>query len=259
MDYPDKNYLTDLALRAGKIITDNFGNTGSELKQDHTPVTMVDKSINQMVIDLVSKDFPSVGIIGEEESREIKGAEYIVIFDPMDGTFPFCWNIPISSFCISVIKENVPLVGIIYDPFFRRMWSAEKNKGAFLNGNIIKVSRRNKLTGSSISINCWKDFPHYPCLINAKLTKIGAVCFDVKSIGYFGGLIAEGKIEASIFPGQSVWETAAMQIIVEQAGGKATDIHGDKLVYLPERKIKGHIISNGLIHQELVNLVRSCR
>jgi len=66
-------------------------------------------------------------------------------------------------------------------------------------------------------------------------------------------------LDATIFPGQDGWETAAMQVIIEEAGGKVTDIYGNKMVYGPKSEISGHIASNGLIHDKLVALVQSCQ
>jgi len=72
-------------------------------------------------------------------------------------------------------------------------------------------------------------------------------------------LLASGRLEATIFPGQMGWETAAMQVIIEQAGGKVTDIFGKKISYGSKGEINGHITSNGFLHDKLVALVQSCQ
>ena len=87
----------------------------------------------------------------------------------------------------------------------------------------------------------------------------GAKWMNFASVAVFGGLIASGQIEASIFPGQKAWETGAMQVIVEEAGGKVTDIYGKPMRYGPNGEIEGHIVSNGWIHDELVEIVRECQ
>jgi histidinol-phosphatase len=265
MDYPDVDYLNELALKAGSIIVESFNNCEVLWKEDRTPVTIADTNTNAMIKEIISHDFPKLAIIAEEESREIKDAEYRVICDPMDGTFPFIWGVPISSFCIAIIKGNIPLVGVIYDPFYDRIWYAERGKGAFLDcvpyttPESIKVSSRNHLAGSSICMTWWKGAGYNMPAVCEKLMDKGVNWFDPKAIAYFGGLLAMGKIEATIHPAKKAWETAAMQVIAEEAGGRVTDMFGDEMVYGSDGGIKGHIISNGLIHDELVALVQSCQ
>ncbi len=260
-EYPDYICLRRLALKAGKIIVRNFGDGSRSAKEDGTPITLTDKIINQLVVEAISCDFPDVEVKGEEGCNNVDGAKYRVIFDPLDGTFPFLFGLPISSFCISVIEteRGIPLVAVIYDPFCKRMWHAVRGEGAFLNGKPIRVSQRNCINGSVIGMIWWKNSPYHLNRVCDKLTGVGATCFNPLSIAILGGLIASGKMEATIFPGRNVWETPAMQLIVEEAGGKTTDIHGKEIRYGPDNTIQGHIVSNGLIHNELVAIVASCQ
>ena len=257
--YPSMDYLCALALDAGKIIKEHFARSGIEWKEDKTPLTIADTLVNKKVIESISKDFPFVSIISEEGNSEVKNAKYSIVCDPVDGTFPFIWDIPIMSFCIAVLEEDVPILGVIYDPFGHRVWHAEKSKGAFLNGVPIEVSQRDSLDGSSVCMIWWKRAGYNLHEVCSKLMDVGANWFNPASIAYPGGLLAMGKIDATIFPGRKNWETAAMQVIAEEAGGEVTDILGNKMVYSPDGKIAGHIISNGLIHDQLVDLVRSCQ
>jgi len=259
MDFPDVDYLCDLAIEAGDIIRDYFGRTKADLKEDRTPVTIADTTINQMVIDSISRDFPNISVIAEEGNHKVKNAEYRVLCDPMDGTLPFIWDIPIASFCIAVVRDSTPIAGVIYDPFQDRMWHAGKGEGAFLDENLIEVSQCSLLADSAICMSWWKNTKYNLHEVCAKLMAEGANWFNPASIAYAGGLLAMGKIDATIFPGQNGWETAAMQVIVQEAGGKVTDIFGQEMVYSPEGDISGHIISNGLLHDELVALVKSCQ
>jgi len=169
------------------------------------------------------------------------------------------FGLPISSFCISVIEADrgVPLIALIYDPFRKRMWSAVRGQGTYLNERLAIVSQWNRINGSAIGILWWKSSPYHLDSAQAKITDAGATCFNPLSIALLGGLIASGRIEATIFPSRNPWETAAMQLIVEEAGGRATDIYGNELRYGLNNKIEGHIISNGLIHDELVAIVAS--
>lgn len=262
-EYPDINYLKRLANKAGKIIVRNFGKVGKELKrelkEDNTPVTIIDKDINNLVTKSISNDFPEISIIAEEGNCEITDARYRVFCDPLDGTFPFCMGLSIQTFCISILEENTPLIGLIYDPFHKRAWYAIRGKGSFLNEGRIKVSQNNRISGSQFSLIWWKDAHYNIGKVNDKIFDVGGVSINLMSIAIFGGLIGQGLVDGSIFPSKKGWETAAMQVIVEEAGGKVTDIHGKEMTYDPKGEINGHIISNGLIHNELVEIVASCQ
>lgn len=255
----DLSYLGLLAVKAGEIITENFRNVDRILKDDRTPITIADKAINEFVISSISRDFPNVSIIAEEGNREVSGAQLRVFCDPLDGTFPFCLGLPISTFCISVLKGNTPLMGLIYDPFCNRVWSAARGKGAFLNGKEIRVSQRDQIDGSQFCLIWWKGSQYKAGKVNDKLLDAGSISINPISIAIFGGLIGQGLAEGSIFPSKKGWETAAMQVIVEEAGGKVTDIHGKEMVYGPKGEIEGHIISNGFLHNQLIELVASCQ
>lgn len=260
MEYPSRLMLIGLAYRAGDIMLRNFqlGMT-RELKNDRTPVTESDTAINSLVIKILRRKFPAVDIVGEEESFRISNAEYQVLCDPVDGTIPFCRGIPISAFCISVMHQGTPIIGVIHDPFMGRTWSAERDKGAFLNENPAIVSKCPNIYESHVGMVWWKGSPYHLHDVCGRFLEIGNEWSNSMSIAYFGGLVASGEIDATVFPGRSGWETAAMQVVVEEAGGIVTDIYGQPMVYGPNGEIEGHIVSNGYVHEELVSLVQSCQ
>lgn len=230
-----------------------------KLKSDNTPVTEADMAINQLVIDSICRDYPQVRVIGEEGEYDPGKAEFTLLCDPIDGTIPFCRGIPISAFVAAVIQGNQPLTAVIYDPFMDRLWNAERGQGGFLNDRRVTLSDHNTLKGANICMVWWQEASYNLHAACHRLMHAGGRWMNPASIAYFGGLVASGELEATIFPGNNGWETAAMQLIVEEAGGRATDIHGQPLKYGPRGEIEGHIISNGHFHDELVKLVRSCQ
>lgn len=257
---PDSDYLRQLAAEAGEIMRQNF-RLGMERvhKDDNTPLTETDTAINQLVVDSICRDYPHVRVISEEGNHDVDEAEYTVLCDPVDGTITFCRGIPISSFVISVVKEHQPLAAVIYDPFQERMWHAVKGQGAFVNEKPIKVSTHGTLKRSNVCMVWWKGSPFNLHAVCEKLMDAGSIWANPCTIAYYGGLLASGEQDATIFPGRKGWETAAMQLLAEEAGGKVTDIHGNTMRYGPKGEIEGHIISNGLLHDELVRLVASCQ
>ncbi len=209
-----------------------------------------------MVVDAIRQDYPHIRVIGEEGNSDLKEAEYAVIVDPVDGTLPFSHGIPLSTFVISVTKDGKPIAAVIYNPFMDCMWHATRGEGTFLNDKRTKVSKCRDLKDSLISIIPWWGAPENLLGVCQKLEDRKAKWVNLFSIAHLGGFLASGEVEASIFSTEDVWETSAMQLIAEEAGGKATDLFGNPLYYGTDAKIKGHIISNGVLHDELIELVR---
>ncbi|TSC72514.1 MAG: myo-inositol-1(or 4)-monophosphatase [Parcubacteria group bacterium Gr01-1014_70] len=265
-DYPDAPYLCNLAKRCGYVIVANF-NLGmkKEWKADNTPLTITDTAINSDVCAAIQRDYPHIRVVGEEESSasKIENPEYIILCDPVDGTIPFSHGLPVSTFCIAVLKDGTPLVGVIYDPFMKRMWHAERTKGSFLGSAKVRVSNTTALRHAMIYAallhsNVLTSSLYNPLSVIHELMKNEAITIDMHSIAYFGGLVASGEFDATIYPITHGWETAAMHIIVEEASGKATDIYGNNIRYNPQGEVQGHIISNGKVHDKLVELVQKC-
>ena len=133
--------LQGIARLAGPIIMSYFKGFGMkrEFKSDTTPLTQADLAVNRMTIEQIRMISSDVDIVGEEESQRTNSSWQIVI-DPIDGTFPFTWGMPLSTFMIGLLYKNEPVMGVIYDPFLDRMYSAETGGGAFMNGMRLHVS-----------------------------------------------------------------------------------------------------------------------
>lgn len=249
-----KQFSINLAKKAGKIIKANF-NLGmkKEWKKDNTPLTKTDLAINQLVLDSVKKDFPKHSVLAEEGDNFKKSDEFVWVCDPLDGTIPFSHGVPTCVFSLALTKNGEPIVGTIYDPFMDRLFFAAKDESATMNGEKISVSKNDAFENSVIGICYWTRAQFNFSALFGALKKEDAKTMDVVSITYMGALVANGEFAATIFPGNKPHDTAALKIIVEEAGGKATDIFGHEQRY--DREIKGHIVSNGKLHNQLVKLV----
>jgi fructose-1,6-bisphosphatase/inositol monophosphatase family enzyme len=255
--YPDPIFLRAIAEDAGEIMLRHFNlKRDWTLKDDSTPLTVADTLINTMVLARFLERFPHINVLAEEGNREVDDAEYTVLCDPIDGTSCFALGIPTSAFCLSVLKDDDPIAGVIHDPFQRRTWIAHKGQGAFLNGDRIHVSDHREIKSSNIMLVKWHDCGFYLQETEAELMQRGAKVQNGTSLAYWGGLIASGTVEASIFPGTGGLETAAMQIVIEEAGGRVTDLFGKPIFYRSSgyKLHRGALASNGLIHEDLVAL-----
>lgn len=249
-----KDFAIGIAKEAGKIIRDNF-KLGMERdwKPDNSPVTKADLDINRLVIESVKKEFPDHGVRGEEESYRAN-SEYLWVCDPIDGTIPFAHGIPICTFSLALVKNGKPIVGVIHDPFLERLFSAEEGKGTFLNEEQIYVSKQKDLANNALNLENFENAKYQLWELEKKLSFKNSKVLKLCSTAYACALVACGEFIASIFPHTGGHDIAAAKIIVEEAGGKVTDLFGQEQRY--DQNIKGAIVSNGIVHKELVELTR---
>lgn len=250
-------FAIDLAKEAGKIIKDNFVlGMEKEWKEDDTPVTATDYKINQLVIDEVKKYFPSYSVLAEEGSDLNGDGEFVWVCDPIDGTIPFSHGVPTCVFSLALVQNGKSILGVVYDPFLDRMYFAEKGKGAFLNGKKIFVSKANSIKNAVIGVSNWKGakFNFSPLAEELKIKDV--LVMNLLSIVYMSIMVASGEFIATVFPDDKAHDGAAVKIIVEEAGGKVTDIFGEEQRY--DRDTNGYLASNGIVHDELLKIIRDC-
>lgn len=250
-------YLTTaqaLAEKAGKIMRTNFSlNMKKEWKDDATPVTKTDLDINALILKELKHAYPSHSILSEEGGDVRNNSEYVWICDPVDGTHNFAHGIPTATFALALTKNGVPIVSVIYDPFMDRLFSAEKDGGAFLNGKKIQVSEQSKVGKSLIGMGKMKKVRNFFPLAE-KLYGHDVRLITGLSIHYMYALVACGEFSAAFFGGTSPHDITPGKLLVEEAGGGATDLFGKT----PERfdgETDGQLVSNGAVHRELLGLM----
>ena len=254
MDY--KIFCENLARQAGALMKANFAlGMKKEWKGDASPVTTTDLTINQMVIDAVRENFPGHSVLAEEGSMMIEGSEYTWVCDPVDGTRPFSHGVPVFVFALALTHHGQVECGIIYDPMMDRLWWAQKGKGAFLNEYKISVSSARAFEKTVVVLDMPDKLPYYfPTLRYAlRLKKAGSLTLG--SVLYSGALVACGEFAAVMFTGTSAHDAAALKIIIEEAGGKMTDIFGHDQQY--DQPTQGFLASNGYLHEEFLALVKA--
>jgi len=215
---------------AGKVMIDNYGRIGkiSFKNNKKSLLTKIDLKSEKIIIETIKKKFPEHNIISEESGIENKKSEYSWIIDPIDGTTNYSQQI--TNFCVSIglAKNNKLILGVVYAPLFRELFFAEKGKGAYLNNKKIKVSNKKSIGDSIIGFSLPSDskmgvkglykvakmFPYARGFRNSgsaaiNLCNVASGRYDV----YFSGFI-------------NSWDAAAGFLIVEEAGGKVTDLRG---------------------------------
>lgn len=226
-------------------------------KDDRTPVTEADIAINTLVIQEVEKYFPGDAVLGEEASTDKKSSR-VWVCDPIDGTLPYSHGIPLSTFSLALTENGKPVLGLIMQPFIDKVFTAVLGDGAFCNGKKLQVSNG----GMEHALIELADIPAHngKCIlplggeIYDRIIELGGKCTAMWSCIFPGAMVAAGQYAGVIFNNEKPVDGAAVKIIVEEAGGKVTDLFGNEQRY--DRPLKGFIASNGVVHEQLVNLFR---
>lgn len=260
MDYQHELKLAkQLTAEAGQIMLKYFNTAASnpQLKSDKTIVTKADTEINELVIATLQKQTPTYSVWGEEQSAILEGSPYTWVCDPVDGTQPFSKAIPISTFSLALVdKSGKSVLGVVYDPFQDRLYEAVVNGGAYLNGSKITVSETPQLDNACIDEELWINHQEKVSFDDPKdaLNKQGAKVTTLCSAVITGCFVAQGSYDAMMFGQGKPEDIAALSVIVTEAGGKVTDLFGNDQRY--DANIRGAIVSNGLIHADLVELMQ---
>lgn len=245
-----------LALEAGAIMQKHFmGDLGITYKDNQSRVTVADLAINDLVIERVKQNFPAHSVRGEEKSNQQIGDEYVWVCDPIDGTFPYSAGLALGMFSLALVKDGVPIIAVIYEPITKRLYAAKKGAGATLNDRYINVSSDKLTAGTRVDI-CDTISSSVADLrtVGTELFKNGIKLSNMRSSVVIGGMVADGSLAAMMTFTPHPHDIAAIKLIVEEAGGKVTDLYGNEQRY--DQEIKGAILSNGVIHDELVELVK---
>jgi histidinol-phosphatase len=252
--------LEEIANEADAIAMKYFrgGELGAERKRDGSVVTRADKAVEAMAIANVAASGLGIDVVGEETSGEApKGpatnGRARLIIDPIDGTEEFSRGIPTFGTLMGMEEEGEIVAGYVSAPALSQgtRWWAYRGEGAFRDGKKIHVSKIVKMNDAMVwttGTGASKDQE-----ARVKIRRLADAARNSRSLGGFWQhmLVAEGAIEAALDWVSKPWDLAPLGIIVEEAGGKATTIDGERTIY------KGRFVStNGLLHEEVLNLLQ---
>jgi histidinol-phosphatase len=243
---------------AGRLTLQYFqqGNYEVERKGDASPVTIADRSAEQLLRERIAAAFPKDGIIGEEFGTTTGTSGFNWILDPIDGTKSFIHGVPLYGVLIGVEHEGRCHAGLIYMPALSEGVYASAGQGAWhFRGDApptpARVSRKSKLADglfltSAVDTYLQRDaFAAFAALQEAAyVTRTWGDCY-----GYL--LVATGRAEVMVDPLMNLWDAAALQPILEEAGGTFTDWQGNPTIHAGEA-----IGTNGLVLPEVLATIR---
>jgi histidinol-phosphatase len=224
-------------------------------KPDNTPVTDADKAAEEALRALLKNHRPEDGIVGEEFGNDAGSAQRYWVIDPIDGTKNFLRGVPTWATLIGLIEKQsdgseVAVVGVVSAPALFRRWHASEGNGAFVSVNKaaperIKVSQVSEIKDASIS---YSDFIGWGERL-APFQSLLADAWRTRGIGDFWShmLVAEGAVDVAAEPSLALWDMAALDIIVREAGGRFTNVAG------ANGSLGGSGLStNSAIHEKIV-------
>ena len=245
----------DVAIKAakesGKILKKYFGKDfGIYKKSDSTPVTDVDRLAEKKIVSIIKIHFPNHNFLGEEFKYEKTNSEFKWIIDPIDGTKHFIRKLPFYGTSIGLEKNGKIILGVIYMPSLGLLGHAALNSGAFVNGKRVKVSEINKIEDSYVTFGDINNVVEMEYIDNLlELTKLAESNRGFADVyGYL--MVAQGNVD--IFTDTaSPWDIAAAKIIIEEAGGKMTDLNGKDTIYSGNA-----LATNGKLHDEVLKILK---
>ncbi len=245
------------AYSAGKILKDNIAGTRQIIhKGEINLVTEMDMRSERAVVEILHSFFPDHGIIAEEETNIQNGSAFTWIIDPLDGTTNYAHGYPCFSVSIALQREGEVILGVVYDPMRDELFSAQKGRGAELNGRLIKVSSVDRLLLSLLATGFPYDrktseknnLKYFRELLMAsqEVRRDGSAALDLCSVacGRF-----DGFWELKLKP----WDVAAGSVIVREAGGVISNFSGSSFS-LHEEEI---LASNGKIHGQMLEILNN--
>jgi histidinol-phosphatase len=237
---PDLFLALELADTADAISSRSFGaKLEVETKADLTPVTEADRAVELELRRLLVEARPDDAILGEEHGETPGAGGRRWLLDPIDGTRNFTRGIPVWGTLIALEEGGDVRVGVVSAPALGRRWWAERDGGAFANGERIRVSRIDRIEDAVLSF-----------ALDRQLPEIASRAWHVRGFGDLWAhmLVAEGAVDAAVDAvGVSEWDLAAVQVIVEEAGGRLTDLAGERSLDSGTA-----VTSNGLLHAQIL-------
>lgn len=240
---------------AGQIMLERRGHPGKiDYKGRINLVTEVDLLCEKKIIEIIKDNFPDHSILAEEGGGTTTNSDYKWIIDPIDGTTNFAHDFPLYCSSIALEIKGEVLIGVVYVPVLDELFTAQKEKGAFLNNKKIQVSKSNTLRESMLATGFAYDVHetdmdnviHFKNFLKQAraVRRPGSAAID---LCYVAAGRFDGFWEFNLYP----WDVAAGVLLIQEAGGKVTGVAG-KSYSIYSNNI---LASNGLVHRDMVNIL----
>jgi histidinol-phosphatase len=222
-----------------------------DTKPDRTPVTEADRAVEAAMRAHLERARPGDAVVGEEEGEQGSGPRRWIV-DPIDGTKSYLRGAPAWATLLALETDGELVVGVASAPALGRRWWAARGTGAFANGEAIRVSEVGDLADATLCFTDVGAFALYEMW--DEFVELARRVWDRRGFGDFWGhmLVAEGSADVIVEPVMNLWDSAAVMVVVEEAGGRFTSLAGEAAAD------GGNAVStNGLLHDAVLEIIGS--
>ncbi|HDD55985.1 MAG TPA: inositol monophosphatase [Chloroflexi bacterium] len=204
----------EAALIAGKELLALYkeGNSGGEMKPDHTLVTKADHHADKLLQDLIREQFPGEGILSEENSTVYPATEHTWVIDPLDGTVNFSQGLHYWGISIAHLVNGQPQDGAVFLPLLDELYTASRGEGAFFNGKPLSIQEETAEELFPLFVHCSRMYKRYAVKTPYKNRSLGAAAYHLC-------LVAKNTAAVALESTPKIWDFAAGWLIVREAGG----------------------------------------
>jgi len=230
MEKETRAFIEALALEAGALLKERLHKRHTvEYKGEINLVTEADRLAETLIVERIGRSYPGHDILTEESPETANGSGFRWIIDPLDGTTNYAHGFPVFCVSIALEVEGVIQLGTVYNPMLEEMFTAERGKGAFLNGARLTVSRTTDLNKALLATgfpydlrqdrnNNMNYFRELAMSVQA-VRRAGSAALD---LAYVASGRLDGFWEFGVFP----WDIAAGSLLISEAGGLISDLSG---------------------------------
>ena len=225
-------------------------------KPDRTFVTVADRGVERALRERIRARYPGHGLVGEEYGTELGDAATRWIIDPIDATHNYMRGIPLFATLLAVEQDGELQVGVVSAPATRERWYASRGGGAWTVGadrepRPIRVSRVAAIEDAQLLYGSARDTVASGLMPG--FDRLMADAWRERGFGDYWGymLVAEGAAEAMLETGPNAWDMAAPTVVLEEAGGRVTDVAGRRRL-----DAASFVASNGLLHEAILGRLR---
>jgi myo-inositol-1(or 4)-monophosphatase len=244
----------EIAREAGGLLANYFERrVPFETKGEFDLVTEADRASERLVVERLRTHFPTHSIVAEEGGGHEGPSEYRWFVDPLDGTTNFAHSFPIFNVTLGLERAGELIAGVVYDPTRQEMFTAERGSGAYLNHRRIHVSTAQRLADSLASTgfpsrkrhhNVNIHFYYQLAMASHGVRRTGSAAVDL-------AYVACGRLDFFWEFGLKPWDVAAGSLLVSEAGGRVSDMHGAAHSVTAS---DGMLADNGALHEEVLGM-----
>lgn len=265
MAYTD--FIKGILEESSTIALRNFGKVKGRVKPEDSSqvLTNTDLEIGQHIIRKINEEYPDHNIIDEEAGVIDKGSKFTWVIDPIDGTANFAVGVPTYGTMIGLLENPTPIAGGLSLPSFDQILTAEKGKGAYLNGEKIKVSSETNLSHALVAIGMDPDKEN-PDKIRDQMKTAAEVLLNSRNIRSSNSvfdlvMVAKGSYGGWLSLSGKIWDNVGPQIVLQETGAIYTDFLGKPIDYsypLTKTKINyTNCVAPPILHKRLQKIIHS--